>query len=153
MTTTKQVRRSLRTDARQALDLCGGWNSRLAARRITQFLEKRIAASPVTLTQFWLMSQIAAAEDDSLGALAERMGLDQSSLSRNLQVLDREGLIEIASVAKDQRRRMVWLTEKGARCLEQAMPVWRLAHEALMERVPSGLSLPFAAIVRSLDGD
>ena len=135
MSTAKQVRKSLRTDARNAIGLCAGWNSRHAARRITQFLEERMAGSPVALTQFWLMSQIAAADDDSLGALAERMGLDQSTLSRTLRTLEADGLVEIAVVESDQRKRMVWLTEKGARRLEAALAAWRQAHAALARQV------------------
>jgi len=34
----------LRTDALQTIETCAGWNSRLVARRITQFLEKRMTA-------------------------------------------------------------------------------------------------------------
>jgi len=49
------------------------------------------------------MTQIAAASDDALGTLAERLGLDQSSLSRNLHALEREGLVEIAVVEHDLR--------------------------------------------------
>jgi DNA-binding MarR family transcriptional regulator len=57
--------------------------------------------------------------------------LDQSTLSRNLGLLEREGLVEIVTAEKDLRRRAVWLTEKGASRLEAAMPVWRAAHAAL----------------------
>src|SRR6516165_8983612 len=85
-----QPPRTLRTDALQAIEACAGWNSRLASRRITQFLEKRMAASGLTIAQFGLMAQIAAASEDTLGGLAERLGLDQSSLSRNLHALERE---------------------------------------------------------------
>lgn len=152
-TETRQARKSLRTDARRAMASCAGWNSRLAARRITGFLEDRMMASPVELTQFWLMAQIASADDDSLGALAIRMGLDQSSLSRNLQLLERAGLVEIALAEGDRRRRMVWLTEKGARALEEAMPVWRKAHDALMERVPPDIAAAFADVADLLGGD
>ena len=42
-------------------------------------------------------------------------GLDPSTLSRNLQVLEREGLVEMAADAANSRRRAVWLTEEGAR--------------------------------------
>ena len=59
------------------------------------------------------MAQIAAASDDTLGALAQRTGLEQSTLSRNLRMLEDEGLIEIAVVETDLRRRVVWLTETG----------------------------------------
>ena len=85
------------------------------------------SASP----QFGLMAHIAAAGDDTIGALAERVGLDQSTLSRNLRGLEQAGLVEITLVETDLRRRAVWLTENGARRLEAAIPAWRRAHEAL----------------------
>lgn len=134
----RQAPRSLRTDAAAALDTCLGWNSRLAARRIARRLELSMAEAGMPLAQFWLMAQIASSPDDRLGALAGRMGLDPSSLSRNLKVIERRGWIEIALAEADQRRRLVWLTEQGARALEVALPAWRAAHDALAAAMPQG---------------
>lgn len=119
--------RTLRRDARALIEHCPGWNSRLAARRISQFLDQALAESGLSVAQLGLMALVATAEDDRLGALARRAGLDQSTLSRNLQGLARAGLVEIAMVEKDQRRRAVWLTETGARQLQAAIPIWQRA--------------------------
>lgn len=127
----KQSQKTLIQDARALVEVCPGWNSRLAARRITRLLDQALVETGLTSAQVGLLAQIAALTDDTLGALAERTGLEQSTLSRNLRVLEREGLIEIAIVEKDQRRRAVWLTETGARQLETALPVWRAAQEGL----------------------
>jgi DNA-binding MarR family transcriptional regulator len=145
-----QPRKTLRTDARAVVEGCAGWNSRLAARRITQFLDREMAAAGLTVAQLGLMAQIAVAADDTLGALAERTGLEQSTLSRNLRTLEGEGLIEIAVVESDQRRRMVWLTETGARRLEAALPVWRAAQKALAERLAPDLARRLAAATEAL---
>ena len=145
-----QSRKTLRHDALQALKVCAGWNARLAARRITQFLGNRMTSSGLTIAQFGLMAQIATAADDTLGALAERLGLDQSSLSRNLHALERDGLVEIAIVERDQRKRAVWLTENGARRLEGAMPVWRSAHAALAKLVEPELARQLAVASEAL---
>ena len=145
-----QPPKTLRSDALQAIEACAGWNSRLASRRITQFLEKRMTVSGLTIAQFGLMAQIAAASDDTLGALAERLGFDQSSLSRNLHALERDGLVEIAIVESDQRRRAVWLTENGARRLEAAMPIWRSAHAALAEVLDPRLARQLASASQAL---
>jgi len=123
--------KSLRTDARTALETCAGWNVRVAARRITQFLEQRMDGAGLSFAQFGLMAEIASAADDTITALATRMGLDQSTLSRTLRTLEADGLVEIAVAEGDQRRRMVWLTEKGARRLEAALVSWRQAHAEL----------------------
>ena len=135
MTRPKQPPKTLRADARTALETCAGLTLRRMARRATQFLEERMMASGVSFSQFGLMAEIASADDDTVSALAERMGLDQSTLSRTLRTLEAEGLLEIAVVESDQRKRMVWLTEKGARKLEAALAIWREAHAKLARQV------------------
>lgn len=127
--------KTLVADARQVVRHCAGINIRLAARCITRFLDASMEKSGLTLAQFGLMAHIAAAGDDSIGALAERTGRDQSTLSRNLRGLERAGLIEIAIVEEDLRRRSVWLTETGACRLEAALPLWRRAQDALADAV------------------
>src|SRR5215470_3836770 len=147
MPSRKQApRKSLVAEARAVVQACAGINIRLAARRITGFLEARMQGTGLSLAQFGLMTHIAAAGDDTIGALAERAGLDPSTLSRNLRGLEREGLVEIAIVEKDLRRRAVWLTEAGARRLEAAMPAWRHAHAALAAAIdPRAISRIAAA--------
>jgi len=129
----------LRSDARALVETCPGALSRLAARRISQFLDRELAPTGISSAQLALMAQIAAAEDDTLGALAERTGLEQSSLSRNLRTLENAGLVEIAAVESDLRRRAAWLTETGARRLEAAIPLWRRAQAKLAREVSSAL--------------
>src|SRR6516165_4924744 len=139
MTAPTQPRKTLRADARHLVAGCAGWNSRFAARRITQFLDHELSDTGLSAAQIGLMAQIAAAEDDTLGALARRSGLEQSTLSRNLRTLESAGLIEIAVVETDLRRRAVWLTEAGARRLEAAIPVWRKAQAKLAKTLPAAL--------------
>lgn len=133
MATTTQPRRTLRDEARILVDACPGWNSRLAARRISAALDRDLAKLGLSAAQIGLLAQIAVIVDDTLGALAQRAGLEQSTLSRNLRTLEREGLVEIAVVESDLRRRAVWLTEAGVRRLEEALPVWRAAQARLAQ--------------------
>jgi len=139
MAKAKHAPKRLRTDAVAMLEGCAGLGSRLLARRITQTLEREIAGTGLTLAQLGLMAQVAVAADDTIGSLVNRTGLDQSTLSRNLRALETQGLVEIAVVESDLRRRAVWLTEAGARRLENAIPLWRAANEALAERISKEL--------------
>ena len=145
-----QPRKTLRADARQLVGSCAGWNSRLAARRITQFLDRELSDTGLSAAQIGLLAQIAAAEDDTLGALARRSGLEQSTLSRNLRTLEGQGLIEIAAVEADLRRRAVWLTETGARRLEAAVPLWRKAQAKLARHLSPALALRLAEATEGL---
>ena len=94
-------------------------------------MEAQLRNTGLSIPQFSLMLHVAAARNDTIGALADRLGLDQSTLSRNLRSLEQIGLLEIAIVEKDLRRRAVWLTERGATLLEAALPAWRQAHSTI----------------------
>jgi DNA-binding MarR family transcriptional regulator len=147
----RQPKKTLREDLREAVESCPGWNSRLAARRITQFLDRALAGSSLGVAQFGLLAQIAVATDDTLGALAQRTGLDQSTLSRNLRTLQSAGLIEIAVVETDLRRRTLWLTETGLRQLESTLPALRAAQAKLAELVPPDLARRLADATEALE--
>jgi len=107
----------------------------MASRRITGELDKGLAGTGLTSAQFGLLCLIASAPDDTLGALAQRAALNQSTMSRNVEMLASAGLVEVAMVEEDRRRRAVWLTESGARSLATALPVWRAAHQALVAKL------------------
>ena len=52
--------KTLRTDAVALVEACAGLHSRLAARRITQFLDREMADGGLNLAQLGLMAHIAA---------------------------------------------------------------------------------------------
>ncbi len=148
-----QSPKTLRDDALTLTLSCAGWNSRLAARRITQYLDRELEACGLSVAQLGLMAQIATTADDTMAGLARRTGLEQSTLSRNLRTLENEGLIEITVVETDLRRRAVWLTETGARRLEAAIPVWRAAQAKLSEHMSPDLARRLAEDSAALVGE
>lgn len=150
MNASRQPRKTLRADARALVEACAGCNLRLAARRVTQFLDREMADAGLTVAQFALMARIASASDDTLGSLAQKTGLDQSTLSRNLRTLEGQGLVEIAMVETDLRRRVVWLTETGARRLEAAIPLCRAANAKLARHLSLNLARRMAEEAESL---
>ena len=148
----QESRKTLVADAREVLRVCVAMNARLAARRVTRFLDERMQGTGLSAAQFALMAHIAAAGDDTIGALAERSDLDPSTLSRNLRHLERAGLVEIAVVEKDLRRRAVWLTEAGARRLASSIAAWRQAHAALARLIAPRDARKLADAARALPG-
>lgn len=133
MSGRKQAARRLVTDARHVVGTCPGLAVRALSRRITRVFERRMTSSGLGFPQFALLLHVAAAAEDTVGALADRLDLDPSTLSRNLRSLERAGLVEIAMVEQDQRRRAVWLTERGARRLETAIDAWGDANDRLTQ--------------------
>ncbi len=143
-------RGELREAAAFAAAECAGGFVRLAARRVGAFLENRLTPTGLTPAQFSLMAHLASSQDDSLGALARRTGLDASTLTRNLQVLERQGLVEIA-VQDDSRRKLVWLTEVGVRRMAFALPVWRAAHDEINALIDVSLAQKLAEAAAILE--
>ena len=131
---------------------CAGLGLRQAARRVTLLHDEALRDSGLSLAQIGLMALIATSIDDRMAALAARAGLDPSTLSRNLRGLERDGLIEIATVEKDLRRRAVWLTEEGLRRLQGALPAWRDAQARIAELFPADLLGRITAASEKLGG-
>lgn len=135
MPTARGPRPTLRRDAAAALQADSGWHARLAARRIGAVIDEALAPLGLGSQQFSLLCLIASADDDTFGALAERAGLNASTMTRNIDVLARAGWVEVAQHGSDRRRRAIWLTEAGARLLQAALPVWRRAEDGLQARL------------------
>jgi DNA-binding MarR family transcriptional regulator len=66
--------------------------------------------------------------------LAQVMVMDRTTLTRNLQILEKRGLITIEP-GKDRREREVNLTPVGMEVLTKAVPLW----EEAQNRVKKGL--------------
>ncbi|MOA28070.1 hypothetical protein D3C78_1489900 [compost metagenome] len=62
------------------------------------------------------------------------MGLDRSTLGRNLRVLEGEGLVALAE-GDDLRNRIVVLTETGQARLAAALPAWEAAQQKLIDKL------------------
>jgi DNA-binding MarR family transcriptional regulator len=73
-----------------------------------------------------LLRRIEVVNSVTITELAEIVGLDRSTLGRNLRVLEKQSLIAIAT-KDDGRARRVSLTQTGREKLQQAVPLWREA--------------------------
>jgi DNA-binding MarR family transcriptional regulator len=83
------------------------------------------------MTQFALLAHVRALTTPTIGDIATAMSLDQTTASRNVEVLRREGLL---SVERENRRTIVDLTRAGNRALERAFPLWKAAQEEATRR-------------------
>jgi DNA-binding MarR family transcriptional regulator len=68
-----------------------------------------------------------------ISALAEVLGMDRTTLSRNLRPLETQGLLRVARVPDDARARVVLLTRAGERTLEMVFPLWQRAQQRLRD--------------------
>lgn len=110
---------------------------RRAARGVSRHYDEALAGFGVNVAQFSLLRHLQRLDRPSITSLAEAMGLERSTLGRNLRVLEADGLVALAG-GDDQRNRVVLLTEPGKALLQSAYPAWEQAQELLVERLGVG---------------
>jgi DNA-binding MarR family transcriptional regulator len=107
---------------------------RKAARAVTQLYEEVLRPSGLRATQFSLLMATRVLGPVTVVKLAQATVMDRTTLTRNLQILEKRGLIAI-NPGEDRREREVTLTASGMEALAAAIPLW----EAAQNRVRQGL--------------
>ena len=104
---------------------------RKSARKITQFYENNLREAGIKPTQFSILATLANTGPIQLTQLANRLILERTSLTRNLNVLERNTWIDIQPGEEDSRQRVVSLTRNGYKQLDCAIPYWQKAQKAI----------------------
>jgi DNA-binding MarR family transcriptional regulator len=104
--------------------------TRRAARLLTQLYDSYLKEHGIEGTQFGLLMTIDGMGPSDQTTIAQRMGMDKTTLSRNVKVLAARGWIEMAP-GEDARRRELALTREGRAVLTHARPAWDEAQRSL----------------------
>lgn len=107
---------------------------RRAARGVSRHYDEALEGFGINVAQFSLLRHVRRLDQPSISSLAEAMGLDRSTLGRNVKVLEAEGLLALAE-GSDLRNRLVVLTEQGKARLQAAEPGWEAAQRALVNNL------------------
>jgi DNA-binding MarR family transcriptional regulator len=123
------------TDKYQDPIQCVCTTLRKATRNVTQLYDDAIRPSGLRTTQLHTLNAIGDEGEATVTKLTELLLIDQTTLTRNLAVLERDGLIK--KVQKpDGRLKSVRLTRKGEQALQAALPLWA----EIQERVTKAIS-------------
>jgi DNA-binding MarR family transcriptional regulator len=93
---------------------------------LTQVYDSVLEPLELRITQFSLLRNLERLGTASVSQLADKMGLDRSTLGRNLAPMCRRGLVREGD-AQDLRERVVTLTPAGRSRLARALPLWKRA--------------------------
>lgn len=118
-------------DYRCCLD-CTGFNLRKATRAVSQLYDEMLRPAGIRGTQYSLLVAVQMSGPITVTQLAENAVMDRTTLTRNLDVLAKQGLIDVSS-GEDRRTRMVTITEDGRAVLLKAYPLWEQAQSRIRE--------------------
>jgi len=114
---------------------CAGFNLRKAMRAVSQVYDDALRPAGIRGTQFSLLVAIRMAAPVTVTQLADKAVMDRTTLTRNLDVLVKQGLIAL-DAGDDRRTRMVTITGQGRAVLIQAHPLWEQAQSRLRKSMP-----------------
>jgi DNA-binding MarR family transcriptional regulator len=115
---------------------CASFNFRRTARAVTRLYDMALQESGIRSTQFAILVGIAKNQPVSMGALAEVLIIDSTTLTRSLRLLQKEGLVAISNRAA-MRQRFLTITAKGKRTLARSLAAWRKTHEHFVATIGS----------------
>ncbi len=106
------------------IQVCACANLRRATRMVTQAYDAALRPLGLRATQFTMLSVLAKRGQIRQSKFADILGMDGTTLTRNLQPLLKNEWIQIDR-EEDQRVRLISITKLGRDVLDQAVPLWR----------------------------
>jgi len=108
---------------------CIGFALRRAARVVGRRYDTAFRKVGLRGGQFSILASLSHGEAVPLGTLAERLGMDRTTLTADIRPLERQGFVRSRQDDRDKRVRNLMITDAGMEMLEKAIPVWRQLQE------------------------
>src|SRR6266581_4803731 len=107
---------------------------RMVSRAGTQLYDDILRPSGLRVTQFSILATIARSGEANLRQLEAALAIDQTTLTRSLNLLERDCMIERVP-HPDGRIKAMRLTRKGRRVLNVARPLWAQAQDKVLREL------------------
>jgi DNA-binding MarR family transcriptional regulator len=111
----------------EVLRSCGSFNLRRASRVATRLYDEILQPTGLRSTQIVVMVALAMEPELSMVRLARELILSPSTLSRTVQLLERDNLVRASGGGR--RGKCLKLTRRGRTALLAAIPYWQRAQE------------------------
>jgi DNA-binding MarR family transcriptional regulator len=115
-------------------DPCINLSYRKATRVISQIYDRELSACGIKCTQFSILRAIHSLKRTTNAELQHHLAQNQTTLTRGLKPLIRDGLIEVTP-GTDRRQKFLTLTPAGEKLYRRAGAHWLKAQQHVRERL------------------
>jgi len=115
-------------------DTCLCMHLQRAARSVARIFDDALRPLGLGNGQFSILMSLNRPEPPTIGAVAELLSMDRTTLTAALKPLERRGLLAITADPDDRRSRRLSLTAAGRALLAAAVPIWKATHAAIDDR-------------------
>src|SRR5215475_15022068 len=112
------------------IDDCACLKVRTAARVVTRVYDDAFRPVGLRATQLSVLVAVASCDAVSIASLSRMLGMDRSTLTRNLRPLEQKGLVTLGPEGH-HRSRTLSITSKGEQLVRKALPLWEKTQEKL----------------------
>jgi DNA-binding MarR family transcriptional regulator len=127
--------------------VCACAKLRRSARIVSSLYDQALAPSGLSVAQFSLLRMLQRVGPCSLTQFAEATGHDRTTLNRTVKPLERDGFVR-SEGGKDQRTRIVGVTDKAQALMREAQPHWEEAQKRIEEKLGPDHAALFAILDR-----
>lgn len=113
---------------------CTCFRLRRTTRRMTQIYDAHLAEAGLTLTQYSLLANLVRRASPTMSGLAEVMGMDRTTLTRDLKPLATRGFLRLAA-GTDRRSKIIEVTPEGQAAWQAGYALWRVAQQEITRRL------------------
>lgn len=108
---------------------CYCTNMRRSTNMISSFYDSALKKAGLTVAQYYLLINLSRLESANITHWAEHVGLDRSTMVRNIKPLLERGLIE----STEGHGKTFTLSPKGKSILDLAVPIWQQSQTQIEE--------------------
>ena len=110
---------------------CTCFNVRRVSRVITQFFDAEVRRHGMRPTQTPILRALQAKSGWSMAELSEWLGMERTTLLRNLRPLQRDGLVRAKGGGRGGHVQLE-ITAKGRAAVAKTLPGWRSAQDKVV---------------------
>lgn len=113
-----------KSEVESILQACACANLRTVSRSLTQLYNQLLQPTGLKITQYYMLVNIYQYKKLSISELSNVMMLDQTTITRNVNVLVKNKFVHVERDTHDSRSKCVFLTSIGIKKLYEATPIW-----------------------------
>jgi DNA-binding MarR family transcriptional regulator len=129
---------------------CVFYNIRKTTRMLTSYYDRVLSPCGLKTTQFSLLMNVLLLESATVSQLARQLGMDRTTLSRNVRLLAQKGLLRLGS-GEDRREQRISLTAEGRLAIDQAIPFWQQAQSEVEKQLGQEWVKDFLSSLRRIN--
>lgn len=111
---------------------CVCFNLRRVTRVVTQYFDAEMRRHGIRSTQGTLLAALHATGTSTMAELSEILGMERTTLLRNLQPLQRDGLVTVEGGGHGGPVELS-LSAKGRKQIEKLLPAWESAQRTAVK--------------------